>query len=212
MLALRMAEDLMNNPELDRCLVVGAEEADWLLCDAYRKWRLLRAAPPIEPFAKTPHGMILSEGAGAVLLAREGGPILEHVHAGGNFSRRAELVRQLAQIISDVNDQGQASAWIASANGTFIDAAERATACKHFPNAAAYTPKPALGESVAAGAFWQLICAAQALRTQMLPPVLHTMESPELAIAREARDEQWRRVLITTCGLSQQVGACVISR
>ena len=41
-LALKMAEDLMANPELDRCLVVGAEEADWLLCDAYRKWRLLR--------------------------------------------------------------------------------------------------------------------------------------------------------------------------
>ncbi|MEP6973985.1 MAG: beta-ketoacyl synthase N-terminal-like domain-containing protein, partial [Spartobacteria bacterium] len=36
-LALQMAEDLMANPELDRCLVVGAEEADWLLCDAYRK-------------------------------------------------------------------------------------------------------------------------------------------------------------------------------
>ena len=42
-LALKMAEDLMADPDLDRCLVVGAEEADWLLCDAYRKWRLLRA-------------------------------------------------------------------------------------------------------------------------------------------------------------------------
>lgn len=40
-LALQMAMDLMANPELERCLVVGAEEADWLLCDAYRKWRLL---------------------------------------------------------------------------------------------------------------------------------------------------------------------------
>ena len=41
-LALKMAEDLMCNEALDYCLVVGAEEADWLLCDAYRKWRLLR--------------------------------------------------------------------------------------------------------------------------------------------------------------------------
>src|SRR5438876_8013322 len=72
-LALKMAEDLMTNPELDRCLVVGAEEADWLLCDAYRKWRLLRAKPPIEPFAQRAKGMILSEGAGAVLVARVGG-------------------------------------------------------------------------------------------------------------------------------------------
>src|SRR5207342_1717597 len=56
-LALRMAEDLMASSELDRCLVIGAEEADWLLCDAYRKWRLLRAAPPIESFAIPPRGM-----------------------------------------------------------------------------------------------------------------------------------------------------------
>ena len=33
-LALKMAEELMTNSDLDRCLVVGAEEADWLLCDA----------------------------------------------------------------------------------------------------------------------------------------------------------------------------------
>ncbi len=84
-LALKMAEELMTNPELDRCLVVGAEEADWLLCDAYRKWRLLRAAPPIEPFARRPRGMLLSEGAGAVVLAREGGLALERIHPRRKF-------------------------------------------------------------------------------------------------------------------------------
>jgi hypothetical protein len=61
-----MAEDLMTDPELDRCLLVGAEEADWLLCDAYHKWRLLRSAPPIEPFRIPPRGTILSEGAGEI--------------------------------------------------------------------------------------------------------------------------------------------------
>src|SRR6266849_6578525 len=84
-LALKMAEDLMTNPELDQCLVVGAEEADWLLCDAYRKWRLMRAAPPIEPFARPAKGMILSEGAGAVVVAREGDLRLDCVHPGANF-------------------------------------------------------------------------------------------------------------------------------
>src|SRR6201997_5403967 len=71
-LALKMAEDLMADDAFDRCLVVGAEEADWLLCDAYRKWRLLRSVPPIEPLIEQQRGMILSEGAGAILLAREG--------------------------------------------------------------------------------------------------------------------------------------------
>ena len=71
-LALQMADDLMCNEALDYCLVVAAEEVDWLLCDAYRKWRLLRNKPPIEPFAASARGMILSEGAGAVLLGRDG--------------------------------------------------------------------------------------------------------------------------------------------
>src|SRR3954467_4200865 len=70
-LALKMAEDLLLDDTLHYCLVVGAEEADWLLCDAYRKWRLLRSAPPIEPFQQPARGTILSEGAGAILLSSE---------------------------------------------------------------------------------------------------------------------------------------------
>src|SRR5216117_978641 len=48
--AIKMAKDLMDNEALDYCLVVGTEEIDWILCDAYRRWRLLRQAPPIEPY------------------------------------------------------------------------------------------------------------------------------------------------------------------
>src|SRR5437016_13842485 len=50
LLAIRMAEDLMANEALEHCRIVGTEEVDWLLCDAYRRSRLLRRAPPIEPF------------------------------------------------------------------------------------------------------------------------------------------------------------------
>ena len=122
----------MTSPELDRCLVVGAEEADWLLCDAYRKWRLLRPAPPVEPFALRPRGMILSEGAGAVVLAREGTLELERIHPGGNFTRQRELVRQLDAICGQLRESGEADVLIASANGTFIDEAERAAAAQTF--------------------------------------------------------------------------------
>ena len=209
-LALKMAEDLMANPELDRCLVVGAEEADWLLCDAYRQWRLLRAAPPIEPFAHRPRGMILSEGAGAVVLAREGALTIERIHPGGNFARQRELVRQLDAIARDLKDEAATDLLIASANGTFIDAAEQAMAASHFAAAAVYTPKPALGESVAAGALWQLICAAQALRTQQLPPLLHAPADLGLTTARTSGTDTWQRALVTTCGLNQQVAALTV--
>jgi 3-oxoacyl-(acyl-carrier-protein) synthase len=209
-LALKMAEDLMANPALDRCLVVGAEEADWLLCDAYRRWRLLRAQPPIEPFARPPKGMILSEGAGAVVLARDGALAIERIHSGGNFARQREAVRQLDTICREIKSAAAADVLIASANGTFVDEAELVSAATYFAEAAVYTPKPALGESVAAGAIWQLICAAQALRTQQLPPILHAPAEPGLTTVRVPGKSTWQRALVTTCGLDQQVAALAL--
>ena len=40
--ALEMADRLLGEQAIDFCLIVGAEEVDWLLCDAYARWRLLR--------------------------------------------------------------------------------------------------------------------------------------------------------------------------
>jgi 3-oxoacyl-(acyl-carrier-protein) synthase len=209
-LALKMAEELMTSGELDRCLVVGAEEADWLLCDAYQRWRLLRSGPPIEPFAQPPRGMLLSEGAGAVVIDREGKLALERIHAGGIFSHRRELAGQLDAIARGIQNGHPTDILLASANGTFIDQAEEAAARNHFPEAAVYTPKPALGESVGASALWQLICAAQALRTQQLPPLLHVAAEFSLTTARNPDGNCWRRAVVTTCGLNQQVAALAL--
>src|SRR5216117_1547590 len=171
-LALKMAEDLMVSDTLDYCLVVGAEEADWLLCDAYHKWRLLKKEPPIEPFHEPPRGMILSEGAGAVLLAREGTVQIDAIDAGGSFSERREAKEIVRRILHDLADEG--ACIIASANGTFVDLAERAAIEKELPKAIVYGPKPALGESVGASAVWQIIVAAEALRTKRLPQMLRS--------------------------------------
>ncbi len=189
LLALKMAEDLMQNPALDRCLVVGAEEADWLVCDAYRRWRLLRNAPPIELFQTPARGMILSEGAGAVLLDRSSSIALEKIDAGCNFRRQTEAANCLDLIFQRLG-AANADLVIASANGTFIDKAERKTIEQRCPRAAVYSPKVSLGESVGASAIWQVICAAEALRSQRLP----AQENREIA-----------RVIVSSCGLNQQV-------
>src|SRR5213076_3301078 len=68
-LALKLADDLLASGEVDTCLVVAAEEIDPLVCEAYRQWRLLRNARAPE----SRRGMIVSEGAGAVLLSRNAG-------------------------------------------------------------------------------------------------------------------------------------------
>src|SRR6266498_2606981 len=100
--AIKMAEDMMAYEGLDYCVVVGTEEVDWLLCDAYRRWRLLRSAPPIEPFSNQRRGMILGEGAGAILFAREGAITVERTHAGGFFTKRAQAAEILKTILRDL--------------------------------------------------------------------------------------------------------------
>ena len=72
----------------------------------------------------------------------------------GNFARQSELVRQLDTICGEVPGKAATDVLIASANGTFVDEAERAAAAKHFPTAALYTAKPALGRKCRRG--WAL--------------------------------------------------------
>lgn len=194
-LALKMAEDLMAGDALDYCLVVGAEEADWLLCDAYHKWRLLRAAPPIEPFQKPARGMIVSEGAGALLLGRTGRVQIEQIAAGTNFRQQREAGACVAKVFAELCATPPDFV-AASANGTFIDGAERAAILAHCPEARIYAVKTALGESVGASSVWQTICAVQALNTQQIPAARHSTS---------ATDNGLRTAIVSTCGLNQQV-------
>jgi len=202
--AIKMAEDLMANEAIDHCLIVGTEELDWLLCDAYRRWRLLRAAPPIEPFSKQKRGMILSEGAGAILLAREGGFAIECTHPGGYFTKRAEAVEILKRILRDLSLR-EIDLVVSSANGTFVDEAECRALKAVIPNALVYTGKPALGESVGAAGLWQIILATQALRSAELPPVLHADPAMALPLPLSRTPMTGaRRAIVLSCGLNQQ--------
>jgi 3-oxoacyl-(acyl-carrier-protein) synthase len=181
-LALKMAEDLMLSDALDYCLVVAAEEADWLLCDAFRKWRL-------------PGSTLLSEGAGAILLASGGQAsahpiVIERISAGTNFTTRRAATAAVEKVFAELSDP-RPDLVSASANGTFIDAAEQAAIANHSPGARVYAIKHQLGESVGASSLWQTVAAAQALLRGQLPGVdaAKTLQT----------------ALISTCGLNQQV-------
>jgi len=200
-LALKMAEDLMSIDTLEYCLVVAAEEADWLLCDAYRRWRLLRSAPPLDPFQHPPCGTILSEGAGAILLSLKGlaaaSPIsIEKIADGTNFRQQREAAAGVDWVFSELCTTPP-DLVAASANGTFIDAAEESAIRKHSPNATVYAVKGQLGESVGASSLWQTICGAQALITQSLPGFTEPLSL--------------RSAVVSTCGLNQQVAGLRLS-
>jgi 3-oxoacyl-(acyl-carrier-protein) synthase len=212
--AIKMAEDLMANEAVEHCLVVGTEEVDWLLCDAYRRWRLLRLAPPIEPFSQHQRGMILGEGAGAILLSRQprrstaeagdGLFTIEYAHPGGYFTKRAEAEEILKKIISELSEGG-IDLVISSANGTFIDQAEHRALEQVVPDALVYTGKPALGESVGAAGLWQVILAVQGLRSAELPPVLHIDRAVSLRLSFSRTTlANARRAIVLSSGLNQQ--------
>jgi 3-oxoacyl-(acyl-carrier-protein) synthase len=211
LLAIKMAEDLMANEAFDYCLVVATEEVDWLLCDAYSRWRLLRSAPPIEPFNKQRRGMILSEGAGAILLARDGTITIEHAHPGGNYANREGAPEILERMLRDMGET-DIDLVISSANGTFIDQAERRALQQIIPDAITYTPKPALGESVGASGLWQVIVGVQALRQGEIPPVLHADPNISLRHSRSRMSvPEARRAIVLSSGLNQQVAALCLA-
>jgi 3-oxoacyl-(acyl-carrier-protein) synthase len=84
--ALHFAAQLLALGECDHVVVVGCEELDWILCEAYRDWRL----------ARTP----LAEGAGAVVLACESAVMIE-TRAGESFARRRDADAALRCAVGD---------------------------------------------------------------------------------------------------------------
>jgi 3-oxoacyl-(acyl-carrier-protein) synthase len=211
LLAIKMAEDLMENPAIDRCLIVAAEETDWLLCDAYHRWRLLRTTPPIEPFRRAPRGMILAEGAGAVLLDRVDGAVLEQTDAGCNFEHQRDAAKCVDQVFAKLRVTND-DLVIASANGTFVDSAEAAAIQHHAPEALVLAPKAALGESVGASTLWQLICGVHALRTQDFPQSIQRIDAlPSGDKASVRANQRRRRAIVSACGMNQQVAGLAVA-
>lgn len=143
--ALKYAEQLLASSAVEHCLVVGGEEIDWVLCEAYRESRLA--------------GATLAEGGAALVVSREG-PWELRVHPGAPFFRRKEAGAALSRVLGEID--GNPRLVVASANGTWIDAVEETAIAAHFPAAEILRPKRSLGEAVGAGALMQCIVAALA--------------------------------------------------
>jgi hypothetical protein len=154
--ALHFAAQLIETGDTEHAVVVGAEECDWSLCNAYREWRL----------ARTP----LAEGAAALVLAREGKWRL-HTHPGAPFFRRREAGAALARgcdaLAAELAGRGCAEGVapaigcaVCSANGTWIDRAEASALAARLPGITIFSPKKSFGESPGASALQQIIVGA----------------------------------------------------
>jgi 3-oxoacyl-(acyl-carrier-protein) synthase len=133
---------------------------------------------------------------------------IDAVHAGGNFLRRHDAKEIVFRIVRDLAEER--ACIIASANGTFVDLAERDAIEKVLPQATTYAPKPALGESVGASAMWQIIVAAEALRTKRLPPMLHAGSQSGIHFSTTDKISS-STAIISSCGLNQQAAGLRLS-
>jgi len=189
--ALKFAEQLLATSDLDRVVVVGSEEIDWILCEAYRDWRLAR-----RPGGS--RGAMLAEGAAAVVLAREGKLDLV-LHDGVPVFRRVEAGAALARVFADLLPTGAPDAVIGCANGTFVDGIERQVLAQRFPEAALSFPKCALGEALGASGLIQVVAAALALQHGAVPGM-------------SADGKSIDTVLVSALGFNQQAGGAVLRR
>jgi 3-oxoacyl-(acyl-carrier-protein) synthase len=147
---LALAAEWLSHEELEGCLVVGAEEIDWLTADAYRLFS---------------HEIILSDGAGAMYLSKQprAGSVrlLEITDSHLFHDRRSQIsaaLRMRAELRSDSKD-------LLCDSRTGVANLDRAEmkAWGSWPGPH-LSPKTLLGEGLMAAAAWQAVAAADSIR------------------------------------------------
>jgi 3-oxoacyl-(acyl-carrier-protein) synthase len=174
--ALHFAAQLLELGGIDQAVVVGAEECDWILCEAYDDWRL----------ARTP----LAEGAAAVVLWREGRWRLR-THPGATFFRQREATRALASVLADFSGGPAPEIIVSSANGSFIDASESEALAGFVGASRRLAPKKSFGEAPGASALLQVVTAALALEksgaSRALVPVIGWNQQASAVLVERSR-------------------------
>jgi 3-oxoacyl-[acyl-carrier-protein] synthase II len=203
--ALHFATELLiMQPELDHCLVVGTEEVDWLLSDAFASWRMATNEDKFEVYGRT-CGTIFGEGAAAVLIGRSGVLEISRSSPGRPFFSVRDSESVAAELFSSLAEESPEMI-VSSANGTFADEVERKVFGKLFPSVPVYAPKPAVGEALGASALFQVAVAGLALRHQRLPGTLSAgLKLP--SVNRNTCSFPAANALVTCVGFNQQVNA-----
>jgi 3-oxoacyl-(acyl-carrier-protein) synthase len=208
--ALHFAAQLLAiDPALTFCVVVGVEEADWVLADGFATWRMASNRSSFPVFGAR-QGTILAESAAAVVLSRSGPVRLAATGAGLPFFSQKQAPAALAELVTRVCAGHQPAGILASANGTFADRVEESVFGPGFDSVPVYGHKPAIGDSLGASAVLQVVLAKFALEQQKLPPTLHAGDRLQ-TVTRDVTGIRGSEVLISSVGFNQQVNAALVS-
>lgn len=162
---LRMAGAWLDGDLVDQCLVIAAEEHSWLSSEAAAYYH---------------HDLIASEGAAALLLAREGsGPRLRGIEGPFPFTDSTEraaglndLVKALATRLQQLRIDPAQTILIDGQSGiTTLDQLEAAAWSGCAPPTR-WSPKRLLGESMGASVGLQVALAAAVAETLNQPTIV----------------------------------------
>ena len=151
---LALATQWLNEfPQMDGCIVVGAEETGWVTAEAFRL------------FSKS---ICVSEGAGAVYLRREPSAIeLKMITDSHSFFDRASQRRAARRMRESLGSPSEGLLCDSLTGHQLLDASERA-AWMDWPGPR-LSLKRQMGEAFAAAAAWQCVAAADALQCRTAP-------------------------------------------
>jgi 3-oxoacyl-(acyl-carrier-protein) synthase len=155
--AVRTGCELLAAGEADFCLVTAAQEIDWVTCEAYVRWGLIRDG--------SKHASVFSEGAAAIVLARESDSCrVSATHSGFSCATEKDIEEHLDTVLKDLLQGSHVGISVSSASGTRLDLAEMRCLARRLPTARVLTPKSVLGESLACSTMQQVITGVLALR------------------------------------------------
>lgn len=147
---MALAANWLLENRVDGCLVIGAEEADWLTADAFRRFR---------------RGMILSEGAGAVYLradSNQAAAQLLKITDAHPFLQTQDRRCAATKMRRELDGDASALLCDGTQNKARLDRAEL-EAWSDWPGER-LSPKLILGEGLMAAAAWQCVAAIDALQ------------------------------------------------
>jgi Beta-ketoacyl synthase, N-terminal domain len=158
--ALSTASDLIHSGQVDRCLVVAAEELDWIACEGYRRWGMVASGSGAK------NRPVLSEGAVALVL---GPPSPAHVqiarvHPGRTLRRHSSSRQTIRRVFEELAEGEVPDLAVLSSCGAGGESIERSLVRDCFPGARLLSPKQSAGEAFAASSLLQCLCAWQELR------------------------------------------------
>jgi 3-oxoacyl-(acyl-carrier-protein) synthase len=204
--SIHFATQLLSvQPDLERCLVVGTEESEWLVADAFASWRMTAKIDEFEVFGRT-KGTIFGEGAGAVVIGREGDLQLTFSSPGQPFFSAQDCRFAAQELFAKAAEQSEPDFIVASANGTFVDTVERQAFNDLFGKRPVFASKTSLGETLGASAMIATVLASIALRHQILPGTL-SAGSKLQSINRTTRPVHAASALVSAVGFNQQINA-----